>query len=178
MWGGGYIHLKLLFMKNSLVVQWLGFCAFTAEGPSSIPSQGTKIPQVLRYGQKKKSYHLWTFILQLRKIGAGCVKEQEKHKSASFVSTPIFASNIGKGKGRESVNFSVLSDPFTTPWTAAHQTPLSMNSPGKNTGVGCHFLLQGTFPTQRLNPGLLHCRQILLPSEPTGKPYYEVICIT
>ena len=35
------------------------------------------------------------------------------------------------------------------------------DSPGKNTGVGCHVLLQGIFPTQRLNPGLLHCRQIL-----------------
>ena len=36
-----------------------------------------------------------------------------------------------------------------------------MGSPGKNTRVGCHFLLQGIFPTQGLNPGLLHCRQIL-----------------
>ena len=35
------------------------------------------------------------------------------------------------------------------------------DSPGKNTGVGCHFLLQGIFPTQRLNPGLPHCRQTL-----------------
>ena len=33
------------------------------------------------------------------------------------------------------------------------------NSPDKNTGVGCHFLLQGIFPTQGLNLGLLHCRQ-------------------
>ena len=32
--------------------------------------------------------------------------------------------------------------------------------PGKNTGVGCHFLLQVIFLTQRLNLGLLHCRQI------------------
>ena len=31
----------------------------------------------------------------------------------------------------------------------------------KNTGVGCHFLLQGMFPIQELYPGLLHCRQIL-----------------
>ena len=35
------------------------------------------------------------------------------------------------------------------------------NSPGKNTGVGSHFFLQGTFLIQRLNAGLLHCRQIL-----------------
>ena len=41
--------------------------------------------------------------------------------------------------------------------------------PGNNTGVGCHFLLQGVFPTQGLNPGLPHCRQMFLPSEPPGK---------
>ena len=35
------------------------------------------------------------------------------------------------------------------------------DSQGKNTGVGCHALLWGSFPTQGLNPGLLHCRQIL-----------------
>ena len=33
--------------------------------------------------------------------------------------------------------------------------------PGKDTGVGCHFLLQGIFPTQGLNLGLLHRKQIL-----------------
>ena len=33
--------------------------------------------------------------------------------------------------------------------------------PGKNSGVGCHFLLQGIFPTQGSNSGLLHCRQML-----------------
>ena len=35
------------------------------------------------------------------------------------------------------------------------------NSPGQNTGVGSLSLLQGIFPTQRSNPGLPHCRQIL-----------------
>ena len=35
------------------------------------------------------------------------------------------------------------------------------NSLGKSTGVGCHSILQGIFPTQGLNLGLLHCRQIL-----------------
>ena len=35
------------------------------------------------------------------------------------------------------------------------------NSPGKNTGVGSHSLLQGIFPTWGLNPSLLHCKQIL-----------------
>ena len=35
------------------------------------------------------------------------------------------------------------------------------DSPGKNTGVGCHALFQRIFSTQGLNPGLLHCRRIL-----------------
>ena len=43
---------------------------------------------------------------------------------------------------------------LATPWTAAHQAPLSMDFPGKNTGVGCHFLLWGIFLTQESNLGL------------------------
>ena len=35
------------------------------------------------------------------------------------------------------------------------------NFPGKHTGMGYHFLLQGIFPTQWSNPGLPHCRQTL-----------------
>ena len=35
------------------------------------------------------------------------------------------------------------------------------DSPVKNTGVGCHVLLQGIFPTQGSNPGFPQCRQIL-----------------
>ena len=44
------------------------------------------------------------------------------------------------------------------------------NSPGKNTWVGSHSLLQGIFLTQGSNPGLLHRGQILLQSQPLGKP--------
>ena len=38
-----------------------------------------------------------------------------------------------------------------------------MDSPGQNTGVGCHALLQGIFPTQGLNPHLTHCKPIVSP---------------
>ena len=41
----------------------------------------------------------------------------------------------------------VVSDSFATPWPVAHQSPLSMDFPGKNTRVGCHFLLQAIEPT-------------------------------
>ena len=47
---------------------------------------------------------------------------------------------------------------FATPWTVAHQAPLSMWFPRQEYWVGCHFLLQGIFPTQGSNLGLLHCR--------------------
>ena len=48
-----------------------------------------------------------------------------------------------------------------TPWTVACWLFCLWDSPGQNTGVGSHSLLQGIFPTQGSNPGLLHCRQIL-----------------
>ena len=57
---------------------------------------------------------------------------------------------------------------FVTPWSVTCQAPLSMGFPGKNTGVGCHFLLQGIFPTQGSNQGLLHRRQILYQLKPWG----------
>ena len=47
------------------------------------------------------------------------------------------------------------------------------NSPGKNTGVGCHFLLQGIFPIQGSNPGLQHCRHILYQLSHQGGPTCE-----
>ena len=50
---------------------------------------------------------------------------------------------------------------FATPWTVAPQAPLSWDSPGRNTGVGCHALLQGIFLTQGSHPCLQHYRQIL-----------------
>ena len=57
---------------------------------------------------------------------------------------------------------------FATAWTVACTKLLRpWDFPGKGTGVGCHFLLQGIYLTQGLNLGLPHCRQMLLPSEPT-----------
>ena len=59
---------------------------------------------------------------------------------------------------------------FATPWIGAHQGLCPWTSPGKNTGVGCHSLLQETFLTQGLNSGLLHCRQILYHLSHQGSP--------
>ena len=72
--------------------------------------------------------------------------------------------------GYESENRSVVSDSLRphglySPW----------NSPGQNTGVGSLSLLQGIFPTQGLNPGLPHCRQILYWLSHQGSPYLPVL---
>ena len=61
-----------------------------------------------------------------------------------------------------------MSDSFVTPWPIAF---CPWDSPAKNTGVGCHFLLQGIFPIDTLNlsmpPALAG---ILFTTEPPGKP--------
>ena len=51
-----------------------------------------------------------------------------------------------------------------------------MDFPGKNTGVGCQFLLQGIFPTQGLNPGLQHWQAASLPVGHLGTPGARVLC--
>ena len=64
---------------------------------------------------------------------------------------------------------SVVSDSL---WPRGLQTTRLLcqrNAPGRNTGVSCHFLLQGISWTQGLNPCLLHCRRVLyhwVPREP------------
>jgi len=53
--------------------------------------------------------------------------------------------------------------------TVAHQASLSMGFPGKNSGVGCHFLLQRIFWPRNRTCCFLHCRWILYHQ---GKPIY------
>ena len=49
------------------------------------------------------------------------------------------------------------------------------DSPGKNTGVGCHAFLQEIFLTQGLNPGLLYCRQIIYGLSHRGAAFHQTI---
>ena len=60
----------------------------------------------------------------------------------------------------ESESGSALSDSLLPPW----------NSPGQDTGVGSLSLLQGIFPTQGSNPGLLNCRRVLYQLNQEGSP--------
>ena len=72
---------------------------------------------------------------------------------------------------------------FATPWTVARQALCPWNCLGKNTGVGCHFLLQGIFPIQRLKLLLLHWQSDSLLHHHSGscspyQSYQPPNCIT
>ena len=61
----------------------------------------------------------------------------------------------------ESVSHSVVSNSLGPHGLKPIRLLWPWDFPGKNTGVGCHSLLQVILPTQESNPGLLHCRLIL-----------------
>ena len=81
-------------------------------------------------------------------------------------------------KGRGTVNnfsHSVVSNSLRPQGLQPTRLLHPWNSPGKKTGVGCHSLLQGIFPTQGLNPVLPHCQRrqwhptpVLLPGKSHG----------
>ena len=80
------------------------------------------------------------------------------------------------GKVKVKVKMKLLScaQLFVTRWTVAYQAPptrllLPWEFPGKNTGVGCHFLLQGNFPNPGVKPGSPALQADTLPSEPPEK---------
>ena len=74
----------------------------------------------------------------------------------------------------ESESFSVVSDSLRPHGLWPMRFPHPWSFPGKNTGVGCHFLLQGIFPIQGSNPCLLcplHWQADSLSLAPPGKPF-------
>ena len=64
-----------------------------------------------------------------------------------------------------------------TLWTAARQAPLSVGLSRQEYWSGCPFLLQGIFPTQGPNPGLLHWKVDSRPLSHLGSPtfYYKFL---
>ena len=69
------------------------------------------------------------------------------------------------------ISCSIVCPTLCNPWTVACQPSPSMGFPGQNTGMCGHSPFQGIFPTQGLNPGLLHYREIdSLLTESPGKP--------
>ena len=107
------------------------------------PGWGAKIPQGLWSSQIKNCFKHW---------GEGVVPS----KMCCAVLSRSVMSPMG-----------TLWDPMdcSLPGSSVHGA-----SPGKNTGAGCHALLQGIFQTQGSNPGLLHCKWILYKLSYQGSP--------
>ena len=98
--------------------------------------------------------------------------------SFTLINLPELQFFINK-KGKNIMSFieccTVLSSSVVSDSLRPHDCSLAGSSvhgdsPGKNTGVSCHALLQGIFPTQGWNPGLPHCRQILRCLRHQGSP--------
>ena len=123
------------YFGNPRVVQWLGFSAFSAVGPVSIPSQGTKILKAAAAAKSLQSCPTLCDPIDSSPPGSP-VPRILQVRTLEWVA--ISFSNARKWK----VKVKSLSHvrPSATPWTAAFQAP-PWDFPGKSTGVGCLCLL-------------------------------------
>ena len=83
--------------------------------------------------------------------------------TVTLLNTCMWSSSLSEEPrqlDKPSLKGMVMYISFLCPW----------DFPGKNTGVGCHFLLQGIFLTQGLNPCLLHWQADSLPLSHLGSP--------
>ena len=109
------------------------------------------------------------------RFGCGSSGDVNEPRGLRFCPQP---SHILASPGQLSTNLepkyklscSVVSDSLQPHGLQPARLLCPWDSPGKNTGVVCHPLLQGIFLTQGSNPGLLHCERILLSTESPGKP--------
>ena len=83
---------------------------------------------------------------------------------------PDSAATCNPHESKEKVKTRPRVQFFATLWAVPARLFHPWDSPGKNSGVSCHSLLQGIFPTQGSNLGLLHCRQILYRLSYHGSP--------
>ena len=97
----------------------------------------------------------------LKTRGLDVLQDSELFRPEKGNRVPSHYSNTHSGSVIRHINgecaCSVVSDSLRPRGLCS----LPWNFPGTNTGVGCHFLLQGIFPTQGSNPSLLLGRQIL-----------------
>ena len=113
----------------------------------------------------------WTFWGTLRKASLNYPHRRPKEvvlptgsclplaKMPSWTSIPSYFQVLCVWGGGEYVWVcvcSVMSDSLWSHGLEPARFFCPWNFPGKKTGVGCHFLLQGIFPTQGSNPHLLH----------------------
>ena len=160
----------------SLVVYWLRLGTFTAVagvwslvGELRLPQAGWTKEKNLYNIHTHRHTHIWILCKH-----CFCSIPQAWHVMFFFPFKVFFSSfSCDSVLSRELFVPSCFCrvQLFVILWTGAHQGPLSVDSPGKNTGVGCRGLFQGIFLTQGSNPHLLcllHWQAGSLPLVPPG----------
>ena len=114
---------------------------------------------------------IWTEVRDIvQEARIKTIPKKNKCKKAKWLSEEALQIAVNR---REKVKSLSCVQLFVTPWTE-ERTRLRLfrpwDFPGKNTGVGCHFLLQEIFLTQGLNSGLPHCRHTLYHLSHQGSP--------
>ena len=128
---------------------------------SEHPSPPQPLPSRTWWGSQRNSPFLGLIIDHTDQNYSYVLNESHFHFSVNFKKVGIELVVLFT----ESESHSVVSNSL---WPHGLYSP--WNSPGQNTGVDSLFLLQGILPTQGLNPGLPHCRQILYQLSHKGSP--------
>ena len=135
-----WLHIPILQSRFIAPAASLGFCFHHAESDSSMLSLwlGDGPSRLPGYATHQ--------------VGVAGQFQTEDNQNQLFRGLPDFFLELEV----KSLSCVRLCDPMdcSPPGFSVHGT-----FPGKNTRVGCHFLLQEIFPTQVLNPSLPHCRQ-------------------
>ena len=105
---------------------------------------------------------------EVQEIGLTVPRYSKKLRSERR--TGGFQQEVTLRRVRVSVNHSVLSDSLRPYGPQPARLLCPWDSPGQNTGMGSHALLQGIFRTRGSNPSLLHCRRILYRLSHQGSP--------
>ena len=139
--------------RHSLVVQWLGFGAFTA---------GAQVQSLVRELRSHKPHDM-----AKKCWGVVCVAFSLYFWAIFWMRASCLVLGLHLCWDLSEAKWKWMS--LSCVWlVAAPYSP--WNSPGQNTGVGSLCLLKGIFLTQGSNPGLLHCRQILYQLSHKGRP--------
>ena len=122
------------------------------------PVSGVMYPTIPVTLRQESFPHQWSKGKRIKH--RGLMKQRTWHPKAKRLYSHYKSCKIPESKSCSVMSDSLWPHGLYSPW----------NSPGQNTGMGSLSLLQGIFPTQGSNPGLLHCRQIFYHLRHQGSP--------
>ena len=123
-----------------------------------IPGQETKVSYAAQPEKKRQPFN--SFKASFREFSLFSLQSICKYTTVLLILPMNYEVKLKVAQSCPTLcDFMDTTSPTTPPPTHATLSP--WKSKGQNTGVGSLSLLQGIFPTQGSDPGLLHCRQIL-----------------